>query len=94
MTAYLIADIDVHDADAYSAYTAQTPALVQKHGGRFIARGGNSEAKEGSWHSRIAIIEFPSRDALKSFWDDPDYRKVVGIRHQHATSRLVAVDGV
>lgn len=94
MTAYLIADIDVHDAEGYAEYTAQTPGLVQRYGGRFIARGGNPDAKEGSWHGRIAIIEFPSRDALESFWADPDYQKITAIRHQHATSRVVAVDGV
>lgn len=94
MSAYLIAEIDVHDAAEYAAYTAQTPALVARHGGRFIVRGGNAESLEGEWSGRIAVMEFPHREALNAFWNDPDYRAIVGIRHAHAEGRIVAVDGV
>ena len=94
MTAYLIADIDVHDGDAYSAYTAQTPGLVARHGGKFVVRGGDPDAKEGPWSGRIAVMEFPTRAALDAFWNDPDYRAIVGIRHANSTGRVVAVDGV
>ncbi len=94
MTAYLIADIDVRDENAYGRYTAQTPDLVARHGGRFIVRGGNPDAKEGEWSARIAVMEFPSREALDAFWNDPDYRAIVGIRHANSKGRIVAVDGV
>ncbi len=94
MSAYLIAEIDVHDATAYGEYTAQTPALVARHGGKFIVRGGNAAALEGEWAGRIAVMAFPDRQALESFWNDPDYRNIVGIRHKNSQGRIVAVDGV
>ena len=40
MSAYLIANVDVHDADAYEAYRSRTGAIVERHGGEFIVRGG------------------------------------------------------
>jgi uncharacterized protein (DUF1330 family) len=94
MVAYLIADIDVHDAEAYGTYTAQTPDLVARHGGKFIVRGGAPDAKEGEWFGRIAVMEFPDRTALDAFWNDPDYRKIVGIRQANSKGRIVAVDGL
>ena len=45
--AYLIARIDVTDPERYARYTAATPAIAARFGGRFIVRGGRYEAKEG-----------------------------------------------
>ncbi|MEK9945882.1 MAG: DUF1330 domain-containing protein [Alphaproteobacteria bacterium] len=94
MSAYLIAEIEVQDVEAYTEYTAQTPGLVARHGGTFIIRGGTTKALEGDWAGRLAVMEFPDMTALETFWNDPDYRKIVGIRHKHSTGRVVAVEGV
>ena len=94
MSVYLIAEIEVKNAEAYAEYTAQTPGLVERHGGKFIIRGGATKALEGEWAGRLAVMEFADQVALESFWNDPDYRNVVGIRHKHSTGRIVAVEGV
>jgi uncharacterized protein (DUF1330 family) len=94
MSAYLIAEIEVKNAEAYAEYTAQTPGLVARHGGRFIIRGGATKALEGEWAGRLAVMEFADQAALESFWNDPDYRNIVGIRHKNSTGRIVAVEGV
>ena len=94
MSAYLIAEIEVENREAYAEYTAQTPGLVARHGGKFIVRGGATKALEGEWAGRLAVMEFPDQAALETFWNDPDYRKIVGIRHNNSTGRVVAVEGV
>ena len=43
MTAYVIADIDVHDQEAYREYAALVPGTIEQHGGRFLVRGGAHE---------------------------------------------------
>ena len=49
MSAYLIAEVEVTDPEAYKAYMARTPAAIHKHGGRFIVRGGgNAVSLEGT----------------------------------------------
>ncbi|MAG98017.1 MAG: hypothetical protein CMM08_15170 [Rhodospirillaceae bacterium] len=40
MTAYFVAQIDLHDAETYAKYTAQTPGIVAEFDGRSIVRGG------------------------------------------------------
>ena len=94
MSVYLIAEIEVKNAEAYAEYAAQTPGLVARHGGKFIVWGGPAEALEGEWSGRLVVMEFADQAGLESFWNDPDYRNIVGIRHKHSTGRIVAVEGV
>ena len=93
--AYIVAEVDVHDTAAYKAYAQRAAQIVTQYGGHYIVRGGTSESIEGAKPAnRIAIIEFPSLDALNRFESSPEYRGVVDIRHKNATSRVFAVEGV
>jgi uncharacterized protein (DUF1330 family) len=47
MTAYVILDIDVHDQEGYQKYRAGVPALIAKHGGEYLVRGGDFEVLAG-----------------------------------------------
>ena len=47
MPAYVIADIVVHDPDAYKEYAARVQATLDPFEGRFLVRGGPSETLEG-----------------------------------------------
>ena len=86
MPAYLIVTIEVHNDDAYQAYREQVPALVGKHGGRFIVRAGASDIVEGTWPSgRIVMLEFPDYAAAQALIADPDYQPVAAIRHDNTT---------
>ncbi len=94
MTAYLIATMEVHDADAYEAYKAAVPALIEKHGGRYVVRGGAHEVVEGKWPGgRIVVLEFPDLASASAFADDPDYAPVAEIRHRTTTSHIWIVEG-
>jgi len=95
MSAYIIACITVTDPERYPDYTAETPALIAKHGGRFVVRGGSPTTLEGPEETRrIVVIEFPSRAAAEAFYNDPVYAPVRAIRWEAADSELILVDGV
>ena len=47
MTAYLIAQTEIHDHETYDKYKAQVLPVIQKFGGRFVVRGGALEVLEG-----------------------------------------------
>ncbi len=94
MTAYLIATMEVHDADAYEDYKATVPALIAKHGGTYIVRGGMREIVEGSWpNGRIVVLEFSDLASANAFADDPEYAPVAAIRHRTTTSHIWIVEG-
>ncbi len=95
MSAYIIGRITVTDPDRYPDYTAETPALIARHGGRFVVRGGAPATLEGPEETRrIVVIEFPSRAAVEAFYNDPAYEPVRTIRWEAAESELILVDGV
>ncbi len=94
MSAYLLVNIEVHDPGTFADYVAQVPAMIEKHGGRYLVRGGESTVHEGNWQpKRIVVLEFPDRNTAQSFLDDPEYAPIAAIRHRSATTDLVIVDG-
>ena len=94
MAAYLIANVDVKDPDAYQNYVAQTPGLVEKFGGKFIVRGGDFEMLEGQLPlARVVVLEFADMDAARKFYHSPEYQEVLKIRLAAAESQAFLVDG-
>ncbi len=71
--AYLIANADVTDPDLYEVYKSHNPAIFERHGGRFLVRGGTQKMLEGSGRSRSVVVEFPSLEAAQAAYDDPEY---------------------
>jgi uncharacterized protein (DUF1330 family) len=94
MTAYLVLDFAVHDLRGFMPYVRAIPAVIGKHGGRYIVRGVEPEVIEGDWTpERMVILEFPSREAAKGFLGDPEAQALFAVRPRTTTSRLVLVDG-
>ena len=95
MAAYVFAQIEVNDPEGYKDYTAITPGLIAKHGGRFLVRGGATEVLEGDGTDRrIVLIEFPDRETAKGFYDSPEYQAAIKIRQANATGDLWLLEGV
>src|SRR6267142_6456577 len=69
MSAYVVLQIEVTDAEKLAQYREIATPIVQKYGGRYLARGGRMDVVEGDSLARIAIVivEFPSMDAFKQF---------------------------
>jgi uncharacterized protein (DUF1330 family) len=95
MPAYLIAEIEVTDREAYELYRARTPAVIAAHGGRFLVRGGEAEAREGAAAAgRLVVVEFPDLAAARRFYDSPDYQAILPLRQRASRGRVLLVAGV
>ena len=95
MPAFVIVEIEVRDPEAYETYRSLVPASLDAYGGKFIARGGSTENLEGDWTpERIVVLEFPSLERAKQWWDSPEYRDAKAIRMRAARTRMIAIDGV
>ncbi len=95
MTAYMIVNMDVHDPEGMSKYRDEVPALVTKHGGEYLVRGGDFEVLEGKWQpSRLVMFRFPNREAIHNFFDDPEYADLKALRHRTAKSEIVIMYGM
>jgi len=95
MAALLIADIDVHDPELAAEYRRQVVSLIAKHGGTYLARGGDVQIKEGDWQpGRLVVISFPSMTAAQAFYDDPEYAPVKDLRLRSSKGNLLFVEGM
>ena len=94
MKGYVIANIDVRDADGYEAYRSRTADVIAKHGGRFLVRGGKVEVREGDpGISRFVVLEFPDMAAARAFYDSPDYQAILPHRTANSSGTLFLVEG-
>ncbi len=94
MAAYLIARVQVTDWNRYREYTKATPAAIESFGGRFIVRGGETVTLEGPEETgRVVVIEFPSLERAKAFYDSKEYLQARKLRAGAATGQFIAVEG-
>ena len=95
MAAYLIADLEVTDSAGFAEYQQRVPATITAHGGRYLVRGGATEAMVGSWSpKRCVVIEFPSMVQLKAWYHSPEYQPLIAIRQRTSQSNLVVTEGI
>jgi uncharacterized protein (DUF1330 family) len=90
---YIIARIDVTDPEEYARYTAHTPTVAARFGGRFLVRGGQCVAVEGSGRSRNVVIEFPDYASARAFYASPEYRAILPHALKGSERELVIVEG-
>jgi len=94
MSAYVVVEIDVKDAERYADYKTMVPASLEAYGGRFLVRGGTVESLEGTWEpSRFVILEFDSMERAKRWWDSDEYREARDLRQATADTRMIVVEG-
>lgn len=95
MPSYIIVDVDIHNAENYEGYKKLTPASLIPYQGKFIARGGATETLEGDWKpGRIVIIEFPSVEKAKQWWNSEQYAPAKALRQANAETRMIVVEGL
>ena len=69
---YWIAQVDMHDPEAYRAYVAANGAVFQKFGARFLVPVGQSSRPEGTGRQRKVVLEFPSYAGASPATDRPN----------------------
>ena len=92
---YWIVHLSVDDAEAYRPYVEKAPEVLAALGGRYLARGGQSETREGDMpHGRHVILEFPSYAEAVAAYESESYREILGIRRGATHGTLTIVEGL
>ena len=95
MPAYVIADVSVHDPQKFEEYKKQAGPTSAEYGGKYLVRGGELDVLEGQWNpARLVIIEFPSMEKAKAWWNSSSYAGAKKIRQASARSSFIVVDGM
>lgn len=93
MTAYLIANYDVVDADAYRDYQGKSRPIMSG-GAKLLVFDQTSSVVEGDGGAQTVVVEYPTREAAEAAYHSDEYQAVVGIRHGATRNgRALIVDG-
>lgn len=94
MAAYVLVEVEVTDPATYEEYKQLTPATLAAYGGRFIVRGGTFETLESDWKpNRVVVLEFPTVEQAKTWWNSPEYSTAKAIRQRAANTRMIVLEG-
>jgi uncharacterized protein (DUF1330 family) len=94
MPAYVIADIDVEDPVKFEEYKKLSAPSAAPFGAKYLVRGGKVEGLEGAWlPRRFVVIEFPTVEKAKEWWNSQSYGDAKAIRRSCARSNFILVEG-
>jgi uncharacterized protein (DUF1330 family) len=95
MSAYIIADVTVTDADQMGKYREWSTKAMQEFGARVLVRGGAIEVLEGTWQpTRLVVLEFDTLAQAKAMYQSDTYTTAREIRQHAGVMRMVVVEGV
>ncbi|HEY4005883.1 MAG TPA: DUF1330 domain-containing protein [Pseudonocardia sp.] len=96
MAAYVISEVEVLDESQGQRYRDLASASIARYGGRYVVRGAKPDVPEGDWPSgqRVVVVEFPSMEQLRSWYDSPEYAEALSVRRTALRRRLLFVEGV
>jgi len=95
MKYYAVAEIEIIEQSWVESYISSVTKLVEGHGGRYLARTSKVEKLEGERKvpQIFLIIEWPSKEAAKVFYDSEEYRPYLQNRLEGSKGEFLLVAG-
>jgi uncharacterized protein (DUF1330 family) len=96
MAAFAIGLYSIWDLSWRPTYRETVDQLVEKHGGRYVARTSCPwEVLEGAAGdtTNITMIEFPSMEHARAWYTDPDYAPMKQLRQTGSRLNFLLVEG-
>jgi len=92
MAAIVVANYEVTNPEAFEPYAAAAIQTLQAHGAEMIAVDQNCEVVEGNAKPVTVILKFASREAMKAWYDSPEYQAVIGLRTDNSEGSMVVLE--
>jgi uncharacterized protein (DUF1330 family) len=95
MKYYAVAQLTVTHPSWVSSYVEHVTPLVERMGGRYLARSMNIERIEGAGElpQVVLLIEWPSKEAAEAFYASPAYAPHREARLRGAVNEFLLVSG-
>ncbi|TMJ66168.1 MAG: DUF1330 domain-containing protein [Alphaproteobacteria bacterium] len=94
MPTYIVGDIHISDPASYQAHLPRALATIARFGGRVVAGGGKIDLLEGDpMPERVFIIEFPTADAARRWYQSDDYQEALKTRLSASHGRVFLIEG-
>jgi len=95
MNHYSVAEIEITNKDWIAGYVEHVTQMVERSGGRYLARTFRSERMEGDGPSPhpLLLIEWPSQEHAATFYASEAYRPFLQSRLAGSRGHLYLVPG-
>jgi uncharacterized protein (DUF1330 family) len=95
MKHYAVAQLDVTDPEWVREYVAEVTPMVERRGGRYLARTARVERLEGDGPAPqvLLIIEWASREDAEAFYESEEYRPYRERRRRGARNDFLLASG-
>ncbi len=95
MKYYAVAEMEITDRSWVPEYIKNVTRMVERRGGRYLARTARVERLEGERRlpQVFLIIEWPSREAAEAFYESEEYRPYRERRIAGAKNEFLLVAG-
>ena len=91
MTALMVAQINVKDADKLQQYIAANRDIAAPYGAKMLFRGKVARTLNGEAdHQMLVVVEFPDADAVSAWFDSDAYQPLIDLREAAADMRMIA----
>ena len=92
MPAYWVARSKINDPVAYKKYTDLVPAIIAKHGGKVLARGGKFQIMEGPQKfQRFVVIEFSTFEQGVACFTSKEYDEAAAFRRRNGAGEVETI---
>ena len=96
MAVYALIELEITNMEAMGPYIEAVPEMIAAHGGKYLARAGDTEVVEGGLgeYPLKVILEFPTMEAAKGWYHSSEYQAVHSCRAKNSKCNFVWVEGV
>ena len=91
---YLMANLRVDDQEIFKEFSSVALPLIEKYGGKILARGPHADRHEGSVSGVVTLIEFDSKAAAEKFYFSDEYQAAKAIRDKGVDTDLMIIEGI
>jgi uncharacterized protein (DUF1330 family) len=93
VSTYIVFNYRITDKDAYAAYPPQVPATLADSGVEILAIDYDAESVEGDAGHATVILRFPSKEAVRAWYDSDAYAAVKPLRIQTTEGIATIAEG-
>lgn len=90
---YLVANIRVTDQERFKQFSGMAGPIIQKFGGKVLARGPGADRHEGTLSGVVMMIEFDSKEIAENFYFSEDYQAAKAVRDECSETDLMIIEG-
>ena len=91
---YLVANIRVNDPEVFKKFSQTALPIIEKYGGKILARGPHADRHEGNVDGVVTMLEFESKEAAEKFYFSDDYQAAKAIRDTGCDTDLMIIEGM